>query len=263
MDIGNRYRPLMHLLPLCHKPLVVAPQKPRRGSEGDVLTLMSWTQARKKKVNKSGHSLPQSNLSVQSGTQGDPHSWAQRGHLTGRALDWFDVLGYRVVEDKATDYAHFKQTLTEQFSMVRNRSELEIRFYASFQKHNQKPSGFVYELLKIHKQLKLDMREEKLLDHVTSSLEPQLLNYVEEGSIRPIQSPYTSLVVFTRKNSGLSPDSPEAYRFAIDYRKLNAITKYPRYLLPVIDNLIANIPHTAIMSTLDLKSGFFQSAINL
>ncbi|GFT96655.1 uncharacterized protein TNCV_5022861 [Trichonephila clavipes] len=28
------------------------------------------------------------------------------GHLTGRALDWFQVLGYRVVEDKATDYAH-------------------------------------------------------------------------------------------------------------------------------------------------------------
>ncbi|GFW29874.1 uncharacterized protein TNCV_3937411 [Trichonephila clavipes] len=31
-----------------------------------------------------------------------------KGHLTGRALDWFDVLGYRIVEDKATDYAHLK-----------------------------------------------------------------------------------------------------------------------------------------------------------
>ncbi|GFU30177.1 uncharacterized protein TNCV_3625121 [Trichonephila clavipes] len=36
-----------------------------------------------------------------------------KGHLTGRALDWFEVLGYRVVEDKATDYAHLKQALTE------------------------------------------------------------------------------------------------------------------------------------------------------
>ncbi|GFX03810.1 integrase catalytic domain-containing protein [Trichonephila clavipes] len=26
-----------------------------------------------------------------------------KGHLTGRALDWFEVIGYRVVEDKATD----------------------------------------------------------------------------------------------------------------------------------------------------------------
>ncbi|GFT36826.1 hypothetical protein TNCV_174411 [Trichonephila clavipes] len=37
----------------------------------------------------------------------------------------------------------------------------------------------------------------------------------------------------TRKKNDLPPDSPEAYRFAIDYRKLNGITKYPRYPLPV------------------------------
>ncbi|GFT54092.1 uncharacterized protein TNCV_3600401 [Trichonephila clavipes] len=59
-----------------------------------------------------------------------------KGHLTGRALDWFEVLGYRVVEDKATDYAHLKQALSEQFPVVRNRSELETRFFASSQKHN-------------------------------------------------------------------------------------------------------------------------------
>ncbi|GFW09842.1 uncharacterized protein TNCV_4251711 [Trichonephila clavipes] len=91
-----------------------------------------------------------------------------KGHLMGRLLDWFDVLVYRVVEEKATDYAHLKQALTEQFPEVRNRLELETRFYASYQSHNQRPSDFVYELLKIHKQLKLDMVEEKLLDHVIS-----------------------------------------------------------------------------------------------
>ncbi|GFX81226.1 retrovirus-related Pol polyprotein from transposon 17.6 [Trichonephila clavipes] len=50
---------------------------------------------------------------------------------------------------------------------------------------------------------------------------------LQEGTIRLIQSPYASPVVLTRKNNGLPPDSPETYRFAIDYRKLNAITKYP------------------------------------
>ncbi|GFX75198.1 retrovirus-related Pol polyprotein from transposon 297 [Trichonephila clavipes] len=85
---------------------------------------------------------------------------------------------------------------------------------------------------------------------------------LQEGSIRPIQSPFASPVVLTRKNNGLPPDSPETYRFAIDYRKLNAITKFPRYPLPVIDYLITNIPFTGIMSTLDLKSGYFQLAIS-
>ncbi|GFX19534.1 retrovirus-related Pol polyprotein from transposon 297 [Trichonephila clavipes] len=86
---------------------------------------------------------------------------------------------------------------------------------------------------------------------------------LREGSIRPIQSPYTSPVVLTCKNNDLPPDSPEAYPFAIDYRKLNAITKYPRYPLPVINDLIPNIPHTGVMLTLDLKSGYFQLLISL
>ncbi|GFU57666.1 uncharacterized protein TNCV_3638211 [Trichonephila clavipes] len=102
-----------------------------------------------------------------------------KGHLTGRALDWFEVLGYRVVEDKATDYAHLKQALSEQFPVVRNRSELETRFYSSSQKHNRKQSDFVYDFLKIHKILKLEMTEEKWIDHIISRLEPQILDYVE------------------------------------------------------------------------------------
>ncbi|GFY30494.1 uncharacterized protein TNCV_3522571 [Trichonephila clavipes] len=107
-------------------------------------------------------SLPQINLGVQ-----------------GRALNWFEVLGYRDVEDKVTDYAHLKQALTKQFPVVRNRSELETRFFASSKKHNQKRSDFVYDLLKIHKILKLEMTEEKLIDHIISRLEPQILDYAE------------------------------------------------------------------------------------
>ncbi|GFV29122.1 uncharacterized protein TNCV_4601541 [Trichonephila clavipes] len=102
-----------------------------------------------------------------------------KGHLKGRALDWFEVLGYRVIEDKTTDYAHLKQALSEQFPVVRNRSELETRFYSSSQRRDQQPSDFIYELLKIHKALKLEMSEEKLIDHVVSRLEPQILDYVE------------------------------------------------------------------------------------
>ncbi|GFV30947.1 transposon Ty3-I Gag-Pol polyprotein [Trichonephila clavipes] len=85
---------------------------------------------------------------------------------------------------------------------------------------------------------------------------------LQNGTIRHIQSPYASPVVLTRKNNGLPPDSPEAYRFSIDYHNLSALTKYPRYTLPVIDDLITNIPHTDVMSTLDLKSGYFQLAIS-
>ncbi|GFV20143.1 retrovirus-related Pol polyprotein from transposon 17.6 [Trichonephila clavipes] len=84
----------------------------------------------------------------------------------------------------------------------------------------------------------------------------------KEGTIIPIQTPHASSVVLCKKNNGLPPDNLEAYRFAVDYRKLNAITKYPRYPLPLIDDLIMNIPHTVIMSALDLRSGYFQMAVS-
>ncbi|GFU11845.1 retrovirus-related Pol polyprotein from transposon 297 [Trichonephila clavipes] len=85
---------------------------------------------------------------------------------------------------------------------------------------------------------------------------------LKECIIIPIQSPYASSVVLCRKNNGLPPDNPEAYRFAVHYRKLNAMTKYPRYPLPLIDDLIMNIPHTGLISALDLRSGYFQMAVN-
>ncbi|GFW11158.1 retrovirus-related Pol polyprotein from transposon gypsy [Trichonephila clavipes] len=86
---------------------------------------------------------------------------------------------------------------------------------------------------------------------------------LKERTTIPIQSPYASPVVLCKKNNGLPPYNPEAYRFAVDYRKLNAITKYPpRYPSPLIDDLIMNISHTGIMSALDLRSGYFQMAVN-
>lgn len=56
-------------------------------------------------------------------------------------------------------------------------------------------------------------------------------------------------------------NDPEAWRFAIDYRKLNAITQYPQYPLPVTDDILENIMGTNYMFTLDLTSSYFQIAM--
>lgn len=55
--------------------------------------------------------------------------------------------------------------------------------------------------------------------------------------IMSIKLPFASSVVLCRKNNGKSEDYLKALRFAIDYRKLNAITQYPQYLIPVIDEI--------------------------
>ncbi|GFV01285.1 hypothetical protein TNCV_3375191 [Trichonephila clavipes] len=75
----------------------------------------------------------------------------------------------------------------------------------------------------------------------------------KRATIIPIQSPDASPVVLRRKHDGLPMDNLEVYRFAVDYRKLSSIAKYPRYPLSLIDDLITIIPHTTIKLTLDLK----------
>ncbi|GFW18869.1 uncharacterized protein TNCV_5133221 [Trichonephila clavipes] len=89
--------------------------------------------------------------------------------------------------------------------------------------------------------------ENRVQSHRYDRVKQSILDYhvekmYKEEPMIPIQSPYASPVVFCRQNNGLKLDNPESYRIAVDYRKLNAITKYLRYPLPLINDLITNIP---------------------
>ncbi|GFT01947.1 uncharacterized protein TNCV_3056901 [Trichonephila clavipes] len=69
--------------------------------------------------------------------------------------------------------------LSKALPVIRNKKDLEIRFYSSQQRRDQEPTDFIYDLLKLHKQLGLGMSEEALVDHIFVRLEPQVQDYVE------------------------------------------------------------------------------------
>ncbi|GFW88984.1 uncharacterized protein TNCV_2684181 [Trichonephila clavipes] len=102
-----------------------------------------------------------------------------KGHLLGRALDWYQIFGSALVQNTATDFAQLKAALSKAFPALENRKDLETRFYASQQRQNQEPTDFVYDLLKLQKKLELRMSEKALVDHIFVRLEPQVLDYVE------------------------------------------------------------------------------------
>lgn len=84
-------------------------------------------------------------------------------------------------------------------------------------------------------------------------IENQVNDMLENDIIEPSDSYWAAPVILCKKKDG-------TYRFAIDYRRLNAVTVPQNFPLPrfedVVDSVSAN--QSKIFSVLDLKSGFHQ-----
>jgi RNase H-like domain found in reverse transcriptase/Reverse transcriptase (RNA-dependent DNA polymerase)/Integrase zinc binding domain/Integrase core domain len=82
-------------------------------------------------------------------------------------------------------------------------------------------------------------------------LEDQLTEMLQNGVITPSKSPWASPVVLIPKKDG-------SIRFCIDFRKLNEVTVRDAYPLPRIDDTLDELQNAKFVSTLDLRSGYWQ-----
>ena len=73
--------------------------------------------------------------------------------------------------------------------------------------------------------------------------------------IRRPRSPWSIPVVIVNKKDNTK-------RFCVDFRQLNKITKKNSYPLPVIDEILALLGKARYFTTLDLKSGYWQVAMD-
>ena len=87
--------------------------------------------------------------------------------------------------------------------------------------------------------------------HHRAEVEKQVTDMLSQGVIQPSSSPWSSPIVLVKKKDG-------SYRFCIDYRKLNSITKIDAHPLPRVDDLLEALNGNTIFSTLDLRSGYWQ-----
>ena len=82
-------------------------------------------------------------------------------------------------------------------------------------------------------------------------LDKEMNRMLEQGVVEPGQSPWSSPVVLVRKKDG-------SIRFCVDYRRLNAVTRFDAYPLPRIDETIQSLSRAKFFTTLDMISGYWQ-----
>jgi hypothetical protein len=76
-----------------------------------------------------------------------------------------------------------------------------------------------------------------------------LTEHLYKGFIEPSRANYASPVLFAKKPGG-------GWRFCVDYRKLNAITKKDKYPLPLIDETMSRLAKAKRFTRLDIRHAF-------
>ena len=88
-------------------------------------------------------------------------------------------------------------------------------------------------------------------DEVNKAIDDML----DANIIKRFMSPWSFPIVVVSKKEGTS-------RMCVDFRKLNKITRPTSYPLPLIDDILSQLGQARFFTTLDLKSGFWQVALD-
>ena len=74
---------------------------------------------------------------------------------------------------------------------------------------------------------------------------------LKQGLIEPSHGDWSSNIV-------LVPEKDKSYRFCLDYRRVNGVTRKDVLPLPRIDASLDALASSSWFSTLDLRSGYYQ-----
>eukprot|EP00833_Pecoramyces_ruminatium_P018235 jgi/Orpsp1_1/1192267/evm.model.d7180000091854.1 len=97
----------------------------------------------------------------------------------------------------------------------------------------------------------IKQRAYRLSKTQADALKTELIKLINNKLIVPSSSPWSSPVVLVLKKNG-------QVRMCVDYRVVNNYTKKDAYALPLIDDILYYVGNTAVLSTIDLFSGYHQ-----
>ncbi len=141
--------------------------------------------------------------------------------------------GDHLSPSQLTDVARLQTEFADVFSPLPGRTNL-------IQHHIETEPGVV-----------MRSRPYRLPEHKKKVVESELEAMLEMGVIEESHSDWASPIVLVPKTDG-------SVRFCVDYRKVNAVSKFEAYPMPRVDELLDRLGTARIYSTLDLTKGYWQ-----
>ena len=89
-------------------------------------------------------------------------------------------------------------------------------------------------------------------------MQTQVENMFDKGVVRPSKCPWSAPAMLVLKKSEYG--TPK-YRFRLDFRALNSVTKFDTFPIPVFEEARGSLYGSRYFTTLDCQSGFWQVPI--
>ncbi len=86
-------------------------------------------------------------------------------------------------------------------------------------------------------------------------VEAEVDKMLEQGVIRPSQSPWASPVTLVPKKDGTT-------RFCVDFRRVNDVTRKDAHPLPIVQDIFDTLGKSTVFSAIDLRSAYWQVALS-
>ncbi|KAI7796732.1 hypothetical protein IRJ41_005254, partial [Triplophysa rosa] len=141
--------------------------------------------------------------------------------------------GDHLSPSQLTDIAKLQAEFADVFSPLPGRTKL-------IQHHIETVPGVVVR-----------SRPYRLPEHKKNVVQTELAAMLEMGVIEESNSDWASPIVLVPKTDG-------SVRFCVDYRKVNAVSKFDAYPMPRVDELLDRLGSARFYSTLDLTKGYWQ-----
>ncbi len=168
------------------------------------------------------------------GDAGDGGKWRGRSRARGehqKPITHSGPRGDHLSPSQLTDVARLQKEFADVFSPLPGRTNL-------IQHHIETEPGIVVR-----------SRLYRLPEHKKKVVQSELEAMLEMGVIEESRSDWESPIVLVPKTDG-------SVRFCVDYRKVNAVSKFDAYPMPRVDELLDRLGTAHFYSTLDLTKDY-------